>query len=309
MKCQLCPRRCGARRDEGEYGYCGAGSEIVIARAAPHMWEEPSISGTRGSGAIFFSGCPMHCVFCQNSEISRKPANAGNDGRSGDISPRGVAVSEERLGEIMFSLKDMGVHNINLVTPTHYSDRIARVLRRVRDTLGLPIVYNCGGYESVDALKELDGLVDIYLPDFKYFSPELSARYSSALDYAEVASAALSEMYRQVGRCAFDADGIMTRGMIVRHLVLPGARRDSIDALRHIAGILPVGDIRISVMRQFTPDFVADRDKYPELCRRLTTFEYESVLAEAGRLGFDGYSQGADSASGGFTPAFDGEGV
>ena len=294
MGCTLCPRACGADRNAGGVGICGVDNKIKIARAAPHMWEEPPISGTRGSGTVFFSGCPLGCVFCQNRVLSREHF--------------GTEVSPEHLTEIFFELKDKGVHNINLVTPTHYSAVLIPILRRIKTELGLPTVYNCGGYESVDTLRALEGLVDIYLPDFKYASPSLSEKYSAASDYPEVASAALTEMHRQCGEAVFDDDGLMKRGVIVRHLVLPGQYRDSIEVLRKIAKLVPIQDIKISLMRQFTPDFV-DKAAYPELCRRLTTFEYQKVIEEASRLGFDGYVQDAASASAIYTPDFDLTGV
>lgn len=294
MGCVLCPRACGADRNGGEAGICGADNKIRIARAAPHMWEEPPISGTRGSGTVFFSGCPLRCVFCQNRVLSREHF--------------GTEVSPERLSEIFFELKDSGVHNINLVTPTHYSAALIPILRRVKSELGLPIVYNCGGFESVDTLRALDGLIDVYLPDFKYASSALSEKYSAAPDYPEIATAALAEMHRQCGAAEFDEDGIMRRGIIVRHLVLPGCYRDSIEVLRIIADTVPVRDIKISLMRQFTPDFV-DKSAHPELCRRLTTFEYQKVIDEASRLDFDGYVQDAASASAIYTPYFDLTGV
>ena len=294
MKGTLCPRACLADRDSGERGVCGMANEIMIARAAPHMWEEPPISGTRGSGTIFFSGCSLGCVFCQNNIISHRA--------------HGKTVTPERLGEIMLELKELGVHNINLVTPTHFSDRLIPILEDIRPKLNIPIVYNCGGYESVEALRNLDGLIDIYLPDFKYFSPALSEKYSAAPDYFEVASRAIAEMYRQTGKNIFDENGLMTRGIIVRHLLLPGCRRDSIELLLRLAEILPPAHIKISIMRQFTPEFVSKTD-YPELSRRVTSFEYDSVLREADSFGFDGYFQAADSADTKYTPDFDLSGI
>lgn len=294
MACFLCPRRCGADRESGAAGVCGMTDKIKVARAAPHMWEEPPVSGVRGSGTVFFSGCPLKCVFCQNRVLSA-------DGY-------GVEVDEAALERIIMSLAKQGVHNINLVTPTHFSDKLIPVLQSVRPKLNIPIVYNCGGYESVEALRRLEGLIDIYLPDFKYASGELAAKYSAAPDYPEVASAALCEMYRQVGSAEFDADGMMRRGVIVRHLVLPGCRRDSAEVLRLIAETVPVEDIKLSIMRQYTPEFV-DADKFPELARRLTGFEYDYVVKEAARLGFDGFTQQKESATSEYTPSFDLTGV
>lgn len=287
-RCFLCPRGCAVDRTETA-GACGMTSVLTVSRAAPHMWEEPPISGTRGSGTIFFAGCSLRCVFCQNREISH-----GRQGR---------AVSEDELCNLMLKLQDEGVHNINLVTPTHYADALSRVLTAVKPRLHIPVVWNSSGYETPDTLGRLEGLVDIYLPDFKYASEELAARYSAAPDYPEVAASALSEMYRQVGPVAFDGEGMMQRGMIVRHLVLPGHRDDSMAVMRRIAEILPAEHIRISVMRQYTPDFAMDTP-YKNLHRRVTDFEYASVVAEAERLGLEGYMQGKDAADRAYTPDF-----
>ena len=289
--CTLCPRACATDRKE-RLGYCGAPDKILVARAALHMWEEPPISGERGSGTIFFCGCNMGCVFCQNRDISRPKTQVGR------------AFDAEGLWKIMLALREKGAHNINFVTPTHYADVIADVLRTHKRELGIPVVYNCGGYESVDTLRALDGLVDIYLPDFKYFSPELSKKYSNAPDYAQIATVALDEMLRQQSACVFDENGIMQKGVIVRHLVLPGCRKDSIEVLRKIAEIRNDRDMRISLMRQFTPDFLPEGDKFSSLRRRLTSFEYESVLNVADELGFEGFSQGSSSATADFTPNF-----
>lgn len=287
--CRLCPRRCGVDRASGQIGVCGMPDIICISRCAPHMWEEPPISGTRGSGTVFFTGCNLRCVFCQNRTISREGI--------------GYPVTEEELIHKILELQEQGVHNINLVTPTHYTVQLARVLEKVKPRLQIPVVWNSSGYESVEALRLMDGLVDIYLPDFKYMSPELAASYSSAPDYADVATEAVKEMYRQTGEVTLDTDGIMTRGMILRHLVLPGCRADSMAVLRHIANILPPAHIRVSVMRQYTPDFAMDCP-YKNLRRRVTDFEYTSVLDEASRLGLEGYSQGKDAADKAFTPDF-----
>lgn len=287
--CTSCPRRCAVDRAAGQLGLCGAPDHFRVARIAPHLWEEPPISGERGSGTVFFSGCSMRCVFCQNRPISR-------EGRGEDL-------TDEALAERILALQEVGVHNINLVTPTHYARRLRRFLEKLRPRLRVPIVYNCGGYEDVDALRSLRGLVDIYLPDFKYISPELSKSYSGAGDYADVARAALSEMYDQVGGVCFDSDGMMTQGMIVRHLVLPGCRHDSMAVLRALAALLPVDGIRLSLMAQYTPDFAMDCP-YQNLHRKLTKFEYTSVLNLAQELGFEGYMQSPESVGAQYTPEF-----
>ena len=287
--CRICPRRCSIDRAV-RTGYCGMPDGISVARCAPHAWEEPPISGTRGSGTVFFSGCNLRCVFCQNHVISHER--------------RGRAVTEEELLEMLMALADTGVHNINLVTPTHYTPQLVRVLEKIKPHLHIPIVWNSSGYESAESLSMLDGLVDIYLPDFKYVSPELSSAYSGAPDYAEVASAAVTAMLGQVGRVQLDPDGIMTRGMIVRHLVLPGCRKDSIAVIRRLAELLPAEDFKLSLMRQYTPEF-ATTCPYPNLHRRVTDFEYQSVVDEAMRLGLDGYTQGKDAATSDYTPRFE----
>lgn len=289
MGCELCPRRCGAERELGERGFCGAPAELRVARVALHPYEEPCISGTRGSGTVFFAGCPLGCIFCQNRAIHSPDA--------------GRAMSERELGEVFLSLQARGAHNINLVTATHYADRVARALSMVRSELKIPVVYNCGGYERPETVRVFEGLVDIYLPDFKYVSSELSGAYSGAADYAEFATASLLEMVRQVGAPKFDAEGMMTRGVMVRHLVLPGCRRDSVAVLDRIAETVGVKDVRLSLMRQYTPDF-APNDAPKNLKRRLTSFEYESVAEHALKLGFEGYFQGAEAASAAYTPDF-----
>lgn len=286
--CTLCPRACGADRTSGQAGVCGVTDTYRVARIAPHLWEEPPISGTRGSGTVFFSGCNLRCVFCQNREISREGL--------------GRAYTEEELTQAMLRLQDEGVHNINLVTPTHYTAPLAKLLEKIKPRLGIPVVWNSGGYESVESLRMLEGLVDIYLPDFKYISSELAKAYSAAPDYAEVATEAVLEMFRQTGKYG-EADGLTQKGVILRHLVLPGCRADSIAVLRHIASILPVADIRVSVMRQYTPDFAMDCP-HKNLRRRVTEFEYNSVLEEAARLGILGFSQGKDAATRAYTPDF-----
>lgn len=288
-ECFLCPRACGARRAEGALGACGEGEEMRIARIALHPYEEPPISGKNGSGAVFFCGCPLHCVFCQNKAISR-----GGDGRP---------YSSEELADELLRLEALGAANINLVTPTHFTDGIIKTLERVKPRLSVPVVYNTSGYESVRTLRELEGLVDVYMPDFKYASSELAEKYSHASDYPSVAEKALCEMYRQVGEYRIGEDGTLKRGLLVRHLVLPSHRADSIAVLRRIAELLPVGAILLSLMSQYTPDFALDCE-YKELHRRVTRFEYEAVLAVAEELGFDGFRQSRTSAEKKYTPNF-----
>ena len=287
--CTLCPRRCGATRGEGGGEYCGMPETLTVSRISPHLWEEPPISGVRGSGTVFFAGCNLRCVFCQNKVISH--------GR------RGEPITEDALVQKIWDLADRGVHNINLVTPTHYTRALAKVLERVKPKLTIPVVWNSGGYESVESLAMLEGLVDVYLPDFKFFSPESAEKYAGAKDYPEVASRALTEMYRQVGAVAFDQEGMMQKGVMVRHLVLPACRKDSLAVLDHLANLLPVSGIRLSLMRQYTPAFALDTP-YPNLHRTLTEFEYTSVAEEALRLGFEGFFQGKDAADPSFTPSF-----
>lgn len=287
--CVLCPRMCGVDRTAGNVGVCGQSSEIRIARAALHPFEEPSVSGTRGSGTVFFVGCSLRCVFCQNQSISRYAA-------------AGKTVTPSELADIFLRLQEQGAHNVNLVTPTHFADGIASALTVSRPHLTIPVVYNTSGYERTETLQMLDGLVDVYMPDFKYVSSELSQKYSKAPNYAAVASQALTEMYRQVGRWETDG-GLVKKGLLVRHLVLPGARKDSFAVLSHIAELLPVADIRISLMSQYTPDFASDTP-YTELHRKVTSFEYQSVVDFALSLGFNGYIQKKSSASAVFTPEF-----
>lgn len=295
--CELCPRRCRADRAAGERGVCGAADTLRLARAALHFWEEPPISGEEGSGTVFFSGCPLKCVYCQNHEIS-----TGNFG---------IDVSEERLVEIMLELQDQGALNINLVTATHYAHLLPGAIAHAR-MLGLtiPIVYNTSGYERVEAVRELDDLVDIWLTDFKYADAGLGRALSHVPDYPEVAEAALAEMVAAVARRGGQearADGTWTRGIIVRHLVLPGHADDScrvLDAIWRIAG-----DVPISVMNQYTPN-AAMRAAGGELARAVTEEEYERVLDHADELGFSQmFWQEGGAVDESFTPPFDTTGV
>lgn len=283
--CNACPRKCGAERPKG---FCRAPEGFLVSRVALHMFEEPPISGTAGSGTVFFGGCNLGCVYCQNKAISR--------------GGKGSEMTEGELEKAIFSLCEQGAHNINFVTPSHYAVPLARFLEKIKHRVSVPMVYNCGGYESVEVLKELDGLVDIYLPDFKYFSGELSSRYSHAPDYFEVACKALFEMHRQQPSLVYNGD-LLSRGVVVRHLVLPGCRKDSFRVLEEISKLLPVSSMLLSLMSQYTPDFV-DSEKYPELGRRVTSFEYDSVAKRAEELGFDGFFQSRNSASAEYTPKF-----
>lgn len=287
--CNICPRACGVDR-EMRRGFCASGEHAAVSRVSLHIWEEPSVSGTHGSGTIFFSGCNLRCVFCQNKAISRGDADA-------------KIYDADALAELILSVEAMGAHNINLVTPTHFVKTIAKALKKAKPRLTIPVVYNSSGYELASSLEMLDGLVDVYLPDFKYASSELAAKYSSAPDYPEIARAALAQMYSQTGSATFDEAGMITRGVIVRHLVLPSHRKDSIAVLDTLAELLPIKDIRLSLMSQYTPEFAADCE-YRELHRRVTTFEYNSVLEHALSLGFEGYFQHRSSASASYTPDF-----
>ncbi len=290
-RCILCPRKCSADRAAGQIGTCGVPDTFLVSRIAPHLWEEPPISGTNGSGTVFFTGCNLRCVFCQNRAISREGV--------------GKPMTDGELTYAILRLQEQGVHNINLVTPTHYTARLARLLETVKPRLHIPVVWNSGGYESVESLRLLEGLVDMYLPDFKYISPALSSDYSAAPDYADRATEAVTEMYRQTGAYQ-EQNGLAVRGLIVRHLVLPGCRADSIAVMRHLANLLPVESIRVSIMRQYTPDFATDCP-YKNLHRRVTDFEYNSVLDEAARLGLQGFSQSKEAATKAYTPDFEAE--
>lgn len=292
MECTLCPRRCGADREKNS-GFCGASSRMLIARAAPHLWEEPCLSGEHGSGTIFFSGCQLKCVYCQNRAIS--------DGGAGK------SVTTEELTALFFRLASTGVHNVNLVTPDPYLPQIAEAVRAAKQQgFPLPFVMNCSGYETVESLRPLEGLIDIYLPDFKYMSPLLAKKYSRAPDYPAVAKAALSEMFRQQPAMQWGSDGMLKKGIIVRHLLLPGHLEDSKRVLAYLHQTY--GDqIYISIMSQFTP---LGLEHYPELNRTVTAEEYDALVDFACRLGIqNAFIQDGSAASESFIPAFNGEGV
>lgn len=290
-QCTLCPRQCGADRTQ-RAGICGGRDRIRAARAALHHWEEPCISGQNGSGAVFFSGCPLHCCFCQNHVISEKL-----DGM--DISP-------ERLADIFLELQEQGAHNINLVTAGHFLPWVISALEAAKPSLHIPVVYNSGGYELVSALHTLEGLVDIYLPDFKFFDAKTAQKYASAPDYPEVALSAIMEMLQQTGKPVIQ-NGLMQRGCIVRHLVLPGHRHESIALLRHLAEQFGTEAFLLSLMAQYTP--MQKNVPWPELNRRVTKMEYHSVLKAAQELGFNGFSQDKSAADSGYTPDFQLQGL
>ncbi len=290
--CSICPRKCNIDRRTAS-GCCGAGELPRLARAGLHLWEEPCISGTNGSGAVFFSGCNLGCVFCQNKKIS-----IGGFGRE---------ITSDRLSEIFLELCALGAHNINLVTPTPYVPQIKAAIDAVRGKTDIPFVYNTGGYELAETIKSLRGYIDIFLTDMKYFSPELSAKYSGAPDYYESALPALRQMLHQAGKPVPDKNGILKSGVIVRHLVLPGCRKDSIRLLRELANEFPPDSFLLSLMSQYTP--YEELEDFPELNRRITTFEYNSVLDEAIRLGFRGYMQDRSGAKAEYTPDFDLSGI
>lgn len=292
--CLLCPRKCGINRSTGQTGVCGVSSEIKVARAALHYWEEPCISGKKGSGAVFFSGCSLHCVFCQNREIS--------DGKEGKV------ISKERLSDIFIELVDKGANNINLVTPGQYIPDIVWAVNDAKSRgMKLPIIYNTSGYENVTELKLLEGIVDVYLPDFKYMDSTLSARYSRAKDYPSVAKQALSEMVRQQPDVVIDdATGLIQKGVIVRQLLLPGHVNDAKAVLKYLYDTYH-DHVYISMMSQFTPIALK---VYPEINRTVTRREYERLVDYALKIGItNAFIQEGDVAKDSFIPAFDCEGV
>ena len=290
MRCDCCPRYCPVDRSAGQTGFCGAGPLPRVSLADLHMWEEPPISGERGSGAVFFTRCNLRCVFCQNHEISQGPV-------------LGEEMDEERLCRVLLDLQSRGAHNVNLVSPTHHSGPIAKALRLAKDRgLIVPVVYNSNGYDSAETLARMNGLVDVYLPDLKYRDAGYAFRYSSAPSYFENACQAILEMSRQVGVPQLTAGGMMKKGLMVRHLVLPGCAQDSVRVLRWIKESLPEGTY-VSVMAQYYPCHLANQ--YPPLDRRLTEKEYDLVVEEVFRLGLlDGFVQELSSAEPGYTPDF-----
>lgn len=293
QNCTLCPRACHANRLIGATGFCRQSSTLSAARAAMHYWEEPCISGTNGSGAVFFSGCNLQCVFCQNHEIA--------------LSQKGRSITPKHLSDIFLTLQEKGAHNINLVTPSHFIPQICYAILYAKDRgLSLPIIYNSSSYEEVSSLRLLDGLVDIYLPDLKYFSPDLGEKYSHAPNYFEKASAAISEMFRQVGKPVF-SNQLLTRGIIVRHLILPGQTKDSKKILRFLHETYH-DDIYISIMNQYTP--LPHVASIPELSRKVSSEEYHRVLRFADAIGIqNGFIQEGDCAQESFIPEFNFKGI
>ena len=294
QNCQLCPRRCGIDRTKGQRGFCGAGDTPFAGRAALHFWEEPCLSGTRGSGTVFFSHCTLGCLFCQNHALSRDGA--------------GIPLSPSQLAQAYLSLQEQGAHNINLVTPSHYLPDVMESLRLAKaDGLTLPIVYNCGGYEALNTLEQLDGLIDIYLPDLKYFSSYLGEQYSAAGDYFDAACLAIEEMIRQTGPCAFDADGILQKGVIVRHLMLPGQLSDTVSLIRYFAAHWK-DSAYFSLMSQYTP--LGKFPTHPELENKLDPEDYTQAVDYLAFCDVEnGYLQGGEAAKESFIPAFNGEGL
>ncbi|MBE5992373.1 MAG: radical SAM protein [Paenibacillaceae bacterium] len=292
--CSLCPRNCNVNRRQSA-GYCGCTDTVMAARAALHHWEEPCISGSRGSGTVFFSGCTLRCCFCQNYSISQEHF--------------GRELTVEQLSMIFLRLQDEGAHNINLVTATQYLPSVLKALDLVKSKLFIPVVYNCGGYESAEVIKALEGYVDIWLPDLKYQSSDLSARYSNAADYFEKASEAIKQMISQTGAPRFDPSGeLMEKGVIIRHMVLPGAKDDSIALLTWIKDELEKGMYYISLLSQYTPFYKSAQ--YPEINRRITSYEYNKVLNKAIELDLvQGFMQEKSSAKEEYTPPFDLEGI
>ncbi|MDI3476571.1 MAG: putative pyruvate formate lyase activating enzyme [Thermoanaerobacterium sp.] len=291
--CNICPRNCNVDRST-KIGFCGMLSEIKVAKAYLHKWEEPCISGTRGSGTVFFTGCNLKCVFCQNYKISQKNF--------------GINVLPEKLADIFMNLEKSGAHNINLVSPTIFIPKIKESIIIARNKgLNIPIVYNSNAYENIESLKTLDGLIDIYLPDLKYYSNETALKYSRAPYYFKYATKAILEMYRQVGNPVFDNEGIMKKGMIIRHLILPGKLNETKEILKWISDNLPK-EIYVSLMGQYTPFYNAN--KYQELNRRISNKEYEEAIEYFFEIGLEnGFVQDNESASESYIPDFDLEGI
>ena len=292
-KCTLCPRNCGADRSNST-GICGAGSSVIVARASLHKWEEPCISYKNGAGTVFFSGCNLHCCFCQNNKISNKLF--------------GKEITDKQLADIFLRLQEDGADNIDLVTPTHFVPNIINALDMVKHKLDIPVVFNCGGYELKETIDMLEGYIDVYLPDMKYFSSDISSKYSNAPDYFDYASEAILAMIKQVGKLTFNSEGGLMKGTVIRHMVLPSHRHDSIKLIEWIADNTSRDDVLVSIMNQFTPfDFISE--EFSELKRKVTKMEYNSVINRAAELGLKGFTQERSSASEDYVPDFDLSGI
>ncbi len=292
-KCTLCPRNCGADRSNST-GICGAGSSVIVARASLHKWEEPCISYKNGAGTVFFSGCNLHCCFCQNNKISNKLF--------------GKEITDKQLADIFLRLQEDGADNIDLVTPTHFVPNIINALDMVKHKLDIPVVFNCGGYELKETIDMLEGYIDVYLPDMKYFSSDISSKYSNAPDYFEYASEAILAMIKQVGKLTFNSEGGLMKGTVIRHMVLPSHRHDSIKLVEWIADNTSRDDVLVSIMNQYTPfDFISE--EFSELKRKVTKMEYNSVINRAAELGLKGFTQERSSASEDYVPDFDLSGI
>lgn len=285
--CRLCPRQCGVDR-HSVLGFCRQSDKVKIARADLHFWEEPCISGESGSGTVFFSGCTLRCCFCQNHEIS-------HDGK-------GYEITVKELSDIFLQLQEKGANNINLVSPTPFVPSIIEAIDLAKPKLSIPIIYNCGGYESLETIKMLDGYIDIYLPDLKYFDGQYASKYSDCKDYFNTSFAAIIAMQKQVGKPVYDEKGIMKKGVIVRHLALPTLRHDSIRLIEALGKQFSKDEIVLSVMSQYIPLYKACEHK--EINRRISTFEYNSILEAAEQFGFDGYSQERSSSQEVYIPPF-----
>ena len=294
--CYICPHRCGVDRPEtmsssGTFGSCGCGMKPIVARAGLHMWEEPCISGTRGSGTVFFSGCNLHCVFCQNYKISCEGF--------------GKEITIPHLQKIYHDLIAQGAHNINLVTPTHFTQAI---IESLKEKLSVPVVYNTSGFETIDTLRKLQGKVQIYLPDFKYSDNLAAIKYSNAPDYFRITAAAIKEMHRQTGDYRIDDDGILQSGVVIRHLILPGLVDNSKRVIDWVAETFKPGQVLFSLMHQYIP--CGDAAKYPEINRTVSKVEYKEIEAHLFASNIeDGFVQDGDAASCDFIPDFDGTGI
>ncbi len=287
--CRLCPRQCNINRYKSK-GFCGTDAEILCAKASLHQWEEPCISYRNGAGTVFFSGCNLHCCYCQNNRISN------------ELFGKKLSIAE--LSDIFLSLQDKGADNIELITPTHFVPSIIKALDHIKHKLEIPVIYNSGGYELTETIDSLNGYIDIYIPDIKYFSSELSARYSNAPDYFKYTSSAVLSMIKQVGKPVYNEHGGLIKGVIIRHMVLPSHRHDSMKIIEWIAENIQFDSVLVSIMNQYTPFDFTDK-KFSEIKRRVTKMEYNSIVKHALNLGINGFTQQSSSSSEKYVPDFD----